>query len=106
MSKHTKGKWEAQLLKADGVVIKKDAWEIRTPEYDVATEIPQSAPIRREADARLISAAPELLEALIDAKEHLEYCGYGDSYERKCAESEGLEDKINKAIAKAEGGRP
>ena len=34
------------------------------------------------ANSYLIAAAPELLEALIDAQAHLEYCDYGDKYER------------------------
>ena len=45
----------------------------------------------------------ELLDALKAAKEHLEYCGYGDSWERECAEAQGLQEKIEDAIAKAKG---
>jgi hypothetical protein len=54
MSEHTPLPWEAQRLLPDGKIITSEAWEIRTPEYDVATYIPMSAPIRKEADARLI----------------------------------------------------
>lgn len=42
-----------------------------------------------------------LLEALIKAKEHLEYCGYGDKWERECAEAANLPVVIDIAIATA-----
>ncbi len=51
--------------------------------------------------ARLIAAAPELLEALKAAEDHLDLCGYGDSWEREC--SEKLPGLIANAIEKAEG---
>ncbi len=51
-------------------------------------------------DARLIAAAPELLEALEAAEEHLNFCGWGDKYERECARDEKLPEKIRAAIAK------
>ena len=47
-------------------------------------------------------AAIDLLIALKAAKEHLDYCGYGDSWERECAEESKLEEMIDTAIAKAE----
>lgn len=43
----------------------------------------------------------ELLEALIAAEEHLSYCGYGDSWERECAEASNLPTKIGTAIKNA-----
>jgi hypothetical protein len=52
----------------------------------------------------LYAAAPDLLEVLKLAEQHLEYCGYGDSYERECARDEKLPQKIATAIAKATNG--
>lgn len=43
-----------------------------------------------------------LLEALVEAEHHLEYCGYGDSYERECADDNGLAKKTRSAIEAAE----
>lgn len=44
----------------------------------------------------------KLLVALKAAKEHLDFCGYGDSYERECARAAKLEEQITEAIAAAE----
>ena len=55
----------------------------------------------QQANARLVAAAPALLEALIAAKEHLEYCGYGDRWERECARDGGLIEKIDAALTAA-----
>ncbi len=96
MSKHTKGPWKLHDMEERTIVGNDHI-------YVAGSNAGSRPDEENKANARLISAAPELLEALIDAKEHLEYCGYGDKWERECAESEGLEDKINKAIAKAEG---
>jgi hypothetical protein len=40
----------------------------------------------------------DLVEALEAAKEHLEYCGYGDSWERECAFDAKLPERIAEAI--------
>ena len=66
-TEHTPGPWEARRQLADGYLIKKEGWEIRTDAYDVATWIERGAPIRREGDAHLIAAAPDLLEACKNA---------------------------------------
>jgi len=50
------------------------------------------------------AAAPDLLEALEAAAEHLDWCGYGDKYESECAKDSKLPGKITAAIAKAKGG--
>jgi hypothetical protein len=39
-----------------------------------------------------------LREALIASKEHHEYCGYGDRYERDCAREQKLPELIEKAL--------
>jgi len=44
----------------------------------------------------------QLLEALEAAHEHLGWIGWGDSYERECADESKLEEKIEAAIAAAE----
>ena len=44
-------------------------------------------------------AAPLLLDALIDAAGHLEYCGYGDSWERQAMKE--LRPKIDAALKAA-----
>ncbi len=51
---------------------------------------------------KLTTLEGELLSALILAEEHLEYCGYGDSWESECARDSGLAKTITKAITKAE----
>jgi hypothetical protein len=43
-----------------------------------------------------------LTEALRAASEHLDYCGYGDRWERECAMEQKLDDKIEAALKLAE----
>lgn len=43
----------------------------------------------------------ELLFALEKAWEHLEYCGYGDKWERECAEEDKIQEIIKGAIVRA-----
>ena len=43
-----------------------------------------------------------LLEALHDAQDHLDYCNYGDNWERECAREAKLPEKIEAAIAAAQ----
>lgn len=52
---------------------------------------------------RLHEVNVELLEVLEAAKEHLDYVGYGDSWERECAHDARLPERIESAIAKATG---
>jgi len=42
-----------------------------------------------------------LYEALTLAKEHLDYCGYGDAWEREAAEHQKLPETIAEALEKA-----
>lgn len=45
--------------------------------------------------------AQVLFEALVAAETHLSYCGYGDNWERECADASKLPTKIDDAIAQA-----
>jgi hypothetical protein len=51
---------------------------------------------------RLHEVNAELLGALKDAVEHLEYSGYGDSWERECAHASKLPVRLEAAISLAE----
>ena len=44
----------------------------------------------------------ELYDALVLAYNHLEWCGYGDKYERECARDERLSQTLATAILNAE----
>ena len=55
----------------------------------------------RDRDAHLA----RLVGALGAARAHLEYCGYGDSYERECAKQEKLPQLIDEALADARAGK-
>ena len=44
----------------------------------------------------------ELYEMLLEAQQHLEFCGYGDTYERECARDDKLPERISKALQEAE----
>lgn len=39
-----------------------------------------------------------LRKALLAAQSHLDFCGYGDEYERECADASGLEKMIDEAL--------
>lgn len=43
----------------------------------------------------------ELTNVLQSASDHLDYCGYGDSWERECARESKLEEKITASLEKA-----
>jgi hypothetical protein len=43
----------------------------------------------------------QLFDALILAQLHLNYCGWGDSWERSCAEEENLPEIIENALGLA-----
>ena len=47
---------------------------------------------------RLTVDMPNLIDALRAAKEHLDYTGYGDKWERECAQVNKLEEKIDEAL--------
>lgn len=52
--------------------------------------------------AKLTKLEKKLLATLKLAHEHLEYCNYGDAWERECAEAAKLSEKIEEAIKEAE----
>ena len=103
MSAHTPGPWTFSrwdqygdtrfyVAQADGAPY--------TPQYsDAATLIAETVSIERvaiqEANARLIAAAPELLEALKAVLDHFDKASFERAFSLAA-----------KAIAKAEGGAP
>ena len=95
--KGTPGPWESKTIHGDLKVIQKGSYEKLAPgmvSYCCVTEL------ENKHDAKLISAAPELLEALQDfmanASGEAESCGH--SFECVCRF-----DKAKAAIAKALG---
>ena len=60
-------------------------------------------PVDTESSARMAFryCAPimkSLYEALSAAEQHLDYCGYGDRWERECARDSGLIKQVDEAI--------
>ena len=101
MSKHTPGPW-SQVPQSDGSTLIARRYETGNQMKPMGLRIVGFTMARKdslqedEANARLIAAAPELLEALKDMLDgHEDACtGYG----------EGAADKARAAIAKATGG--
>lgn len=44
----------------------------------------------------------ELLDMLIEAQSHLEYCNYGDKWEKECAVEAKLPERLQAVITAAE----
>jgi hypothetical protein len=44
----------------------------------------------------------QVYDALVEAESHLDYCGYGDSWERECARHDNLPEKLQAAIKAGE----
>lgn len=95
-SKHTPGPWKAVI--PDYCDLRKEPYHIRGKACLIGTACLQAE--ETESNARLMAAAPDLLDALEAASAHLDYCGYGDEWERDG--SEVLAAQIQAAIAKAE----
>ena len=111
MAEYTPGPWNVRELLADGTVIhKRGTYEIRTPLYDVATNVPGGGPFRNLADAELAAAAPELLAALKATGKwtnHLWNCRCCRTRMPDCSIGAPLRNRANDlrqaAIAKAKG---
>lgn len=91
--KHTPGPWA--IVDGHYPCMK----EISGPSFKInivmsATDLDFNDFLKRSADARLIAAAPELLEALLDCREALRRTGH-----------DGELAIVNAAIAKATGGK-
>jgi hypothetical protein len=113
-SKHTPGPWRAQLREfPEGQWFLEGQWEVVSTceiEWLIAAAAPHIDGDPDEANARLIAAAPELLEAL-----HSVYAFINREYHDPEATVEGeyvtrearpIWAKICTAIAKAEGETP
>ena len=44
----------------------------------------------------------KVVMALKAARDHLDYCGYGDAWERECAQALGTEKKIKEGLVLGE----
>ena len=99
MSKHTPGPWEA-----NGYHIRQRITGSRSiaevaytgPHHTPPHEYPKSCRLVDEANARLIAAAPDLLEAL-------EAIMGSDLFEWNGSAAFWLQDKVRASIAKAKG---
>lgn len=100
--KHTNGKWEVTPAFSTSGNGEWTVWERESGIYICETWTIGDHPCaEEEANARLIAAAPELLEAAKKMREYLELVGCG-SYQGDMA----MLDIIRAAIAKAEGEEP
>ena len=92
--KHTPGPWNLQLGTAGD-------WRVdrSTSEWNICGRLSTVEHMEREsfANAHLIAAAPDLLEALEDARAQLE------AYEEELSGEHFNDTRINAAIAKAKG---
>jgi hypothetical protein len=101
MSKHTPGPWE--YIKGASCIISTTEWLVKPSEYNEGTKTKvldltgSMGGTDTQADARLIAAAPDLLEAL----EGFLMCQAQDG--TKCAPNDEDFDKAREAIAKAKG---
>ena len=90
--KHTPAPWRVQTFAAlDGYEVVSDSWDV------VSASLRPAAPIRKLSDARLIAAAPDMLEALRRIVHAID--GYGCLSEKSDYDLEA-----RAAIAKATGG--
>jgi hypothetical protein len=90
-TKHTPGPWTAKELHANysGFVVLAE----NRPRKGYMARVDDKSGVFSEADARLIAAAPELLDALKHCRDIFQNLGHGYSVEKT----------IDNVIAKAEG---
>lgn len=50
--------------------------------------------------ATLEASLKEAVDMLKEAHDHLEYCGYGDKWERECAREDKLDERIVSVLQK------
>ncbi len=101
-TKHTQGPWFVDATRQEGLAIRADSKTVcQIPGYGVGTRVD---------DARLIAAAPELLEALILAWPIIEHerfkqdGSYGSNFvQHKADRARQAHAKARAAIAKANG---
>lgn len=89
MTGHTKEKWTATESEGMGM------WQVDRGAHLVAGYIDT------EAEARLIAASPALLEALQEARAHIEGSGFGAQHQE--GSRDALIARIDAAIAAATG---
>lgn len=87
--KHSPGRWEAECVGHGGPGDNpEEVWEVNNGHARIAEYL-------NEADARLVAAAPDMLEALKQARSW--------SAGRRGAAARSITKAIDRAIAKAEG---
>jgi hypothetical protein len=96
MSKHTPGPWHIDGSKQEGLTVRAGQSAVAViPGYGVG---------QRMEDARLIAAAPDILQALKDATDAIEHWGaYASDYFQQKWDLHNDINAARAAIAKAEG---
>lgn len=57
---------------------------------------------RARARMELVPQISELVNLLAEAHEHLLYCGFGDAWERECAQALNLPKRLKEALERYE----
>ncbi len=98
---HTPGPWKCH----SGMVWKADETEDGYPIARMERETPKTIPTERDANAHLIAAAPELLEACEDLLQALDNCPGTFNYSPldEFMAILVVEDRARQAISKAKG---